>query len=258
MAALGAGHHSQPLLFRQLAGGDEAPDADRVGGDRLLAENVLAGVDTGLEVLGAEAGRSGQDHVVDIGLEQLLVGVEADELALLRDIEPLERAALAGRVGQGLEALLQVVLVEVGHRHQPDVRRGEQHVLRRPGAAPAAADHPDLDQVGVLPVGVAQDRKPGQGAGGGHAPGTDEFPAVRVASTGPVAHLALLGIVMGIMPGTTVRCGVPGTGGRAAVRPSSAAETGCRRLVRQYNRPYLVREEYFARVRTGRAPGMGT
>ena len=74
----------QVLLLRLFVGGEHAADAGPVDGDRLLHEDVLAGFDGGFEVQRAEAGRRGQDHQVDAAVDRLLVGVEADELALGR------------------------------------------------------------------------------------------------------------------------------------------------------------------------------
>ena len=50
VAALRAGDDGQPLLRGQLGGGDDRADADRVDGHRLLHEDVLAGLDRGLQV----------------------------------------------------------------------------------------------------------------------------------------------------------------------------------------------------------------
>ena len=57
MAALRARDDGQALLRGQLGRGDDRADADRIDGDRLLHEDVLAGLDGGLEVDRPEAGR---------------------------------------------------------------------------------------------------------------------------------------------------------------------------------------------------------
>src|SRR5262249_15320930 len=80
-AALGAGDDGEGLLLGLLVGVEDLSDAGRVGADRLLGEDVLAGRHAGLEVDRPEAGRGGEDDVVDVGLEQLLEGVQAREAA---------------------------------------------------------------------------------------------------------------------------------------------------------------------------------
>ena len=101
MAALRAGDDRQVLLLRQLGGGDDRAHADRVDGDRLLHEHVLAGLDGGLEVDGAEPRRRGGDDEVHVGERaDLLVVVESREAAVGRHLhavrellrEPRQRA----------------------------------------------------------------------------------------------------------------------------------------------------------------------
>ena len=55
VAALGAGDDRQSLLVGFVIGGQHLADAGAVDGDRLLGEQVLAGLDRGLDVLGPEA-----------------------------------------------------------------------------------------------------------------------------------------------------------------------------------------------------------
>ena len=76
----------QVLLARLLACRQNRAHPGGIDRDRLLGENVLAGVDRGPKVLGAKVRRLGQQYDVDAGVDQLLVGVEADEAALFRDI----------------------------------------------------------------------------------------------------------------------------------------------------------------------------
>ena len=82
VAALQADADHEVLLLGLFVGGQDAADAGRVDGDRLLHEDVLAGFDGGFEVDRAEAGRRGEDHQVGAAVDRLLVGVEADELPL--------------------------------------------------------------------------------------------------------------------------------------------------------------------------------
>ncbi len=62
--ALGAGDDAQVLLLGFFVGGQHLADAGAVDGDRLLGEDVFAGVDGGLDVDRPEAGRRRQDDVV--------------------------------------------------------------------------------------------------------------------------------------------------------------------------------------------------
>ena len=82
VAALGAGDDREALPRGELRRGDHRADAERVDRHRLLREDVLAGLDRGLEVRGAEEGRGGEDHHVDVRGQHLLVGVEAGEAGL--------------------------------------------------------------------------------------------------------------------------------------------------------------------------------
>jgi hypothetical protein len=107
---------------------------------------VLALLDRVREVRGAEVRRRREDHDVDAAVDDLLVGVEAEE-ALVR----LHADAVA-LLGQGLdqprEAPVHPVREDVAHRGQVHVAVGrEQRVRRRAGPAPAAADEPDPDRV---------------------------------------------------------------------------------------------------------------
>ena len=55
--------------------------------DGLFAEDELAGVDGGLDVDRTEPRRCREDDVVDVGLQQLLIGVEADEGVVVFDVD---------------------------------------------------------------------------------------------------------------------------------------------------------------------------
>ena len=70
--ALRAGHHSELLLFRLLGRGQEAAHAHWIGGDGLLGKHVFARIDGGFEMLRPVAGRRGQHHDVDVGIDQFL------------------------------------------------------------------------------------------------------------------------------------------------------------------------------------------
>ena len=84
---LRAGDDREVLLLRLLDQREALADAGRVHGHRLLAEDVLPGLDRGLEVDRAEARRRGEDDEVDAGVEHLLVGVEPVEGRLRGDLD---------------------------------------------------------------------------------------------------------------------------------------------------------------------------
>ena len=89
MPALQADADGQVLLLGFFGRGQNHPHAGAVDGDRLFHEDVLAGLDGRLEMDRAEAGRRGQDHQVGTGVDRLLIGVEADELPLLGNVDLL-------------------------------------------------------------------------------------------------------------------------------------------------------------------------
>ena len=86
VAALGAGDDGQLLALGLLVGGQHLADAGAVDADGLLGEEVLAGLDGRLDVQGPEARRRRQHHQV-AAVDHLLVGVEADEAAVVGDVE---------------------------------------------------------------------------------------------------------------------------------------------------------------------------
>ena len=86
VAALGAGDDRQALLVGFFVGGQHLADAGAVDGDRLLGEEMLAGLDRGLDVLGPEA-RRGRQHDQVAAVNDFLIGVEADEAAIVGNVE---------------------------------------------------------------------------------------------------------------------------------------------------------------------------
>ena len=86
VAVAEAGAEAEVLLLGELGGLDHRRDAGDVHRDRLLAEDVLAGLDRGAEVQRPEARRRAEQHHVD-ALEELLVAVEAVETAVRGDVD---------------------------------------------------------------------------------------------------------------------------------------------------------------------------
>src|SRR5262249_20819869 len=144
VAALGAGDDRQALLPGFLVGCEHPADAGPVDCDRFLGEELLAGLDDRLDVQGPEAGWGRQRHEV-AAVDHLLVGIEPDEAAVIGDVELLLTMRI---VPDTLAAVLEVVFEDVAHGVERDVgagARGLADVLGRAGAAPTAADQPDLD-----------------------------------------------------------------------------------------------------------------
>ena len=96
VAALGAGDDRQVLLLGLLVGGQHLADAGAVDGDRLLGEECLPALIGGLDVLGPEA-RAGSPAYQVAAVDDLLIGVEADEAAVVGDVE----LVLADRIALG-------------------------------------------------------------------------------------------------------------------------------------------------------------
>ena len=132
-------------------------------------------------MLRAEVRRRGEDDVVDLGdRQQLLVGIEPGEAAVLRDLDAQLRElpvravqSVLEQVGEGDELDVRVldagplgdVLGVVALRRIDDLGGGAERVEDRAGAAAAAADQADLD-LRVLgrppgrPSGPARPRPP--------------------------------------------------------------------------------------------------
>ena len=138
-----AGDDRQVLLPGERAGVDDGADAGAVGGDGLFDEAMLAGLDGGLEVQRAEAGRGGEQDDVN-ALDDLLVGVEPGKAVVVGDVEA--RAPLAAQVGA---AGFEVVGEHVAEGDEPHVLAGVHRVDRRARAPAAAAHEADFDRVGT-------------------------------------------------------------------------------------------------------------
>src|SRR5262249_31422145 len=143
VAALRAGGDAEILLLRFLVRGQYLADAGAVHGDWLLGEDVLALLDRVLNVLRPEAGGRRQQDDVDAAVDDLLIGVEADEAAVVGQVDAvvaiLHLLALAD-VDKAIAAALEAVLEGVAQSVEDEVRRGVQAVIGRTAAAAAAAD----------------------------------------------------------------------------------------------------------------------
>ena len=148
-----AGNEAQVLLSGLLGGGHRQLHAGHVDAVRLLAEDVLAGVYGRLEHHGVEVRGAGDQHHVHAALDQLLVGVEADETMIVVDGH-----LLGIRLLKQPAAVLEMIGEDVGHCDQPDVFAGVHGVGGRSAAPSAAADQADLDRVAAGGVDAPRQR----------------------------------------------------------------------------------------------------
>ena len=130
------------LRLRQLLRGDDLAHPRRVRRARLLAEDVLVGVDRRRQVLRPEARRGRQQHHVDAAVDHLVVGIEAEEGVVDLHAAPEFRAA--PQAGRGA---LDDRFVDVGDGRQLVVRVRAQRLPGRAAAAPAGAHQTNLDGV---------------------------------------------------------------------------------------------------------------
>ena len=146
---LRAGGHPEAPPVDVVGHGHARADGRRVDRHRLLREDVLGGVDRRADVRGAEARRGGEDDVVDVGLQQLPVGVEPDETVVVG-----HSRRVAVRVHECLPGGVEPILERVGHGHHAHAGRRRDGVARGAGAAASAAHEPDPDFVAARRVGA--------------------------------------------------------------------------------------------------------
>ena len=137
--AVQAGHHAEPFLLGQLAGGRDHVHAGRVDGVRLFHEHVLAGLDRRQHVHGVELGGAGDEHHVE-RFDHLAIAVQPGEAMGVVDLHLLGLLLL-----EHLAPALHAVGEDVGHGHQPHARIAIHGLQGRARAAAAAAHHADLD-----------------------------------------------------------------------------------------------------------------
>lgn len=169
-----AGDDGQVTFLGEAGGFHDGPDAGGVGGHGFFAEDVFTGLDSGAEVDGAEAGRGGEEDDIDTGIDDALVGVEADEAVFGADIDAMG-AGFAGDAGEGS---LDGAIEDITDGEQLGIGIGLEGLGGGAGAATAAADEADLEDVtGGDGVGFGGDEvgagdSTGEGGGGG---GFEEF-----------------------------------------------------------------------------------
>ena len=136
---------------------------------------MLARVNRGLDVQRTEAGRGRENHHVHAAIDDLLIRIETDELALLGDVD-LARLILENGF-QRLETRINFVAKRLAHRPQHHVAVRGQRLIGRAGAASTAADETDLQL--VARVGRARQarkcERAGERAAGDHGGGGGRF-----------------------------------------------------------------------------------
>ncbi len=137
------GHQREVLLLGKLGRLQHVTHAERIHGDGLFAEYMLACFNAGAQMPRPETRRRGQDHHVHAAIDHLLIGIEPE-----KNILRLHLHLGAAGFHQLIQAFIDALLRDVGHRGQLGEIVG-LHGLRRGSSAPATAAHQaDLNRVG--------------------------------------------------------------------------------------------------------------
>ena len=189
VAALGAGDDGQVLLLGLLGGGQDLADAGAVDGDGLLGEDVLARLDRPPRCAsgGSPGGVARMTRSTPL-VDHLLVGVEADEAAVVGDVDLV--AELASSTGSTAQCSRWSSNMSPMAWSLTFGRRTCIDCSAAPRAPAAAADQADLDRVAAGGVDVRERAETGRGRGG------DGRGLEEVARDAAVA-LAGVGSVMG-------------------------------------------------------------
>ena len=160
MAVLRAGAQRDAALGDFIGQRDARPYRSGVHGHGLFREDVLAGRNRRGDLRRAKTRRRGQNHVVDVGLQQLLVRVEPDEAMVLGD------GGCGGvLLGQPLATRRQPILERIGERDDPHAWRRCQHVAGRARSPAAAAHQADANLVAAGRVCADEPLETGHGRG---------------------------------------------------------------------------------------------
>ena len=146
---------ARPFCLACFAGFQELAHAGRIDGHGLLGmKTCLPAATAASKWIGRKPGGVARITRSQSVCEQLLVGIEADELPLLGDID-LRRIVLPV---DGAIAACDAIGERIGHRDELHLAAAGVHRLdRRAGAAAAAADQADLDRVAAESVCAAGD-----------------------------------------------------------------------------------------------------
>ena len=147
VAALRTRDEGEPHLLVLLDGGHELADAGGVGRDGLLAKDVLARVDGGLDVLGPGVRQGALDENIDVRLEDALVGVPASEALVIRQIDASLDLARSAQLPVHLFPALDLVREEVGKCDQRDVGVTLEYLPGRARAPVTTAEQTNLQIV---------------------------------------------------------------------------------------------------------------
>jgi len=144
VVTLQADHNLAVLLVGHLGNLEHEPCAEAVNADGLLHEDVLASLDRSLKVIRTEARRRGQNHKIDVGqIDQLLIGVEANELAVSRHIN----LALVLHLVDGTQGTIGIRLERIGNRrHLHIAARDRQCLLEGACASATTTDQTHTDR----------------------------------------------------------------------------------------------------------------
>lgn len=143
VTALQANLNQKVLFLGNLVGLQHASNPRCVDGNRLFHKDVFAGLDCLFEMKGAEAGRCCQDDQFNvIALDQPFVGIVAQELVLVRD---LDEVAVGGF--QLFSSRVQSLFKNICDSDKIDVAKRVVHRIGgRPLAAASTANQADFDR----------------------------------------------------------------------------------------------------------------
>ena len=100
-----------------------------------------------------KSGRRGENHQIQLGLQQITIRVEADELLIAGHVDLVFVLTF-----QTAQTGLQAILEHVAHGHQTDRTGHAQRVTDNRRAALAAAEQPDTNLVAAADVHVVRQR----------------------------------------------------------------------------------------------------
>ena len=144
VSAIETGDEGEFFFFGNCGAFGDGADAGGVGGHGFFGEDVFAGLNGVFDVGRAEAGRGGEQHDIDAGVDELLVGIKADETAVGRDVDLIWRGS--GFLDTG-EAALEAVWERVGHGDEDGALVGGECLGGGAGSAAAAADEANFETV---------------------------------------------------------------------------------------------------------------
>lgn len=148
-----ADHEGEIFFLCEASGFEAGADAGGVGGEGFFGEDMFSCGDCGGELDGAEGGVGCEDDDVDACVDDLLIGVEADELFFGGDLDA-RCGFCAEFFGDAGERGFEAIFEDVAHGDESGVGVGAEGLDGGAGASTAAADEADAEIAG----GVVEQR----------------------------------------------------------------------------------------------------